>query len=252
MTMQRIHPTAIVSNKAQIGVDVVIGPYAIVYDNVRIGDGCSVGAYCEIGLETPLSDGVPLIIADGAVIRSYTVLYEGSTFGPGLVTGHRVSIREKTRAGENLQIGTLSDVQGDCEIGDYVRFHSNVHIGKHSKIGSFVWIFPYVVLTNDPHPPSMTMRGVVIADYAAIATMSVVLPGVRVGEDSLIAAHSSVARDVEPLTVVGGNPAKFICHSSKIKLKDQPKGSAYPWRRHFHRGYPADIVDNWKKEFEIR
>lgn len=250
--MQRIHPTAIVSNKAQIGADVVIGPYAIVYDNVRIGDGCSIGAYCEIGIETPLSDGLPLVIGDGAVIRSYTFLYEGSTFGPGLVTGHRVSIREKTKAGDNLQIGTLSDVQGDCEIGDYVRFHSNVQIHKHSKVGNFVWIFPHVVLTNDPHPPSMTMRGVVIADYAAIATMSVVLPGVRVGEDSLIAAHSSVARDVEPRTVVGGNPAKFICHTSRIKLKDQPKESAYPWRRHFHRGYPADIVDKWKKEFEIR
>lgn len=248
--MQRIHPTAIVSNKAQIGADVVIGPYAIVYDNVRIGDGCSIGAYCEIGIETPLSDGLPLVIGDGAVIRSYTFLYEGSTFGPGLVTGHRVSIREKTRAGKNLQIGTLSDVQGDCGIGDYVRFHSNVHIGKHSKVGNFVWIFPYVVLTNDPHPPSSTMRGVVVADYAAIATMSVVLPGVTIGEDALVAAHSSVGRSVEPHTVVAGNPSKFVCQTSKIRLKDRPHESAYPWRRHFHRGYPNDIVEKWKNEFE--
>jgi UDP-3-O-[3-hydroxymyristoyl] glucosamine N-acyltransferase len=69
----------------------------------------------------------------------------------------------------------LSDLQGHCEIGDYVRFHSNVHIGQKSKIGNFVWIFPYVVLTNDPYPPSNNLVGVTVHDFAAIATMSVIL-----------------------------------------------------------------------------
>ena len=165
------------------------------------------------------------------------------------MTGHRVSVREQTHAGANLQIGTLSDIQGHCTIGDYVRMHSNVHIGHHSTVGNFVWIFPYVVLTNDPHPPSEVQMGAVVEDYAALATMSIVLPGVRVGAGALVGAHSSVAKDVDPDTVVAGAPAKFICQTNKIKLKDNPEQSAYPWRRHFHRGYPDDIVARWKEEF---
>lgn len=244
-----IHPSAIISDKAQIGAGVSIGPFTVIRDNVVIGDGTTVGGHCELGVPSTLSDGSPLRIGTNSLIRSYSLFYEGSHFGERLVTGHRVTVRERTEAGKNLQIGTLSDIQGHCRIGDYVRFHSNVHIGQQSRIGDFVWIFPYVVLTNDPHPPSETMLGCVVEDYVAIATMSIILPGVTVGQGALIGAHSSVARDVAADTVVAGAPAKFICETSRIKLKADPEKSAYPWRRHFHRGYPAEVVARWKAEF---
>ena len=240
-----IHRTALVSPGAELGTDVSIGPYSIVHSNVRIEDGTEIGSHCEIGVPTPLSQGRPLVIGPGGLIRSHSIFYEGSSFGPKLVTGHRVTVREKTVAGENLQIGTVSDIQGHCEIGDYVRFHSNVHIGQHSKVGNFVWIFPYVVLTNDPHPPSDVRIGVTVEDFVAIATMSVVLPGVNIGNGALVAAHSSVSRDVAPNTVVGGSPAKLLCETSKIKLKDGSEKHAYPWRAHFHRGYPEAVVAKW-------
>ena len=48
-------------------------------------------------------------------------------------TGHRVTVREGVKAGSDLQIGTLTDLQGDCTIGNYVRMHSNVHVGKYCK-----------------------------------------------------------------------------------------------------------------------
>lgn len=246
-----IHPTAIISSKAQIGINISVGPYTIIHDNVHIGDDCVIGSHCEIGHPAPRAEGRPLVIGQGANIRSYSVFYEGSTFGVGLVTGHRVTVREGTRAGVNLQIGTLGDIQGTCSIGDYVRFHSNVHIGQHSTIGNFVWIFPYVVLTNDPHPPSEVMQGVTLHDYVAVATMSVILPGVDVGEGALVGAHSSVGRNVEADTVVAGVPAKMICHTEKIVLKDGSGNPAYPWRRHFGRGYPDEVVSRWLAEFGV-
>lgn len=175
-----IHATAIIDDGAKLGNNVSIGPYSIIHKNVVIGDNTEIGAYCEIGLPTKLANGRPLIIGKSAVIRSHSVFYEGSTFGEKLVTGHRVTIRELTTAGDGFQIGTLGDIQGHCEIGDYVKCHSNVHIGQHSTVGNYVWIFPYVVLTNDPHPPSEVMAGVTIEDFAVIATMSVILPGVTV------------------------------------------------------------------------
>ena len=244
-----IHSSAIISSSAKIGADVQIGPFTIVHPNVEIGDRTVIGSHCEIGVSSGLSDGTPLIIGSNGLIRSHSVFYQGSSFGDSLVTGHRVTVREGTKAGRNLQIGTLSDIQGDCLIGDYVRFHSNVHVGKMSKIGNFVWIFPYVVLTNDPHPPSNLLMGVTIEDFSAIATMSVVLPGVTIKRGALVGAHSSVNRDVEADTLVAGSPAKFICNTDRIRLKNNPSEVAYPWRRHFHRGYPSAIVDEWIKEF---
>lgn len=244
-----IHPTAIVSSHAQIGAGVSIGAFSIVHDRVRIGAGTRIESHCEIGYPTPLAEDAELVIGENSLIRSHSIFYQGSSFGAQLVTGHRVTVREKTRAGLNLQIGTLSDLQGHCQIGDYVRLHSNVHIGQGSRIGDFVWIFPYVVLTNDPHPPSSLLSGVTVEEFAVIATMSVVLPGVTLGRGSLVAAHSSVNRNVEPDMVVGGSPAKPICPTEKIRLRDGSEQPAYPWRRHFHRGYPAELVAQWVAEF---
>jgi UDP-3-O-[3-hydroxymyristoyl] glucosamine N-acyltransferase len=48
-----------------------------------------------------------------------------------MVTGHHVIVRENTVAGLVFQIGTLSEIQGDCSIGDYVRFQSNIFVGKN-------------------------------------------------------------------------------------------------------------------------
>lgn len=240
-----IHPTAIVSPEARIGANVSIGPFSVIHSNVEIGEGTQIEGFCEIGHPSKLSDGQPLCIGKDSLIRSHSVFYEGSSFGERLVTGHRVTVREMTRCGVNFQLGTLSDIQGHCVIGDYVRTHSNVHIGQASRVGDFVWIFPYVVLTNDPHPPSNVLKGCVLEDYAVVATMSVVLPAVTVGSHSLVAAHSLVSKNVIPHTVVGGSPAKMLCETSKIKLQDGTDRPAYPWTSHFHRGYPETVVANW-------
>ena len=236
---------SIVSEKAIIGEDVVIGDFVKIYDNVVIGDGTVIESYCEIGVSNALSEGKTLSVGKNSHIRSHSIFYEGSQFGERLVTGHRVTVREKTIAGVNFQIGTLSDIQGHCEIGDYVRTHSNVHIGQHSKIGNFVWIFPYVVLTNDPHPPSDVMNGVTLNDYSVVATMSVILPGANVAEGCLIGAHSCLSGKTEKHTIYSGSPAKAIGPTSKIRLKDGTRRPAYPWTKHFLRGYPEEITKNW-------
>lgn len=243
--MANIHATSIISPDAKLGKNVIVGPFSIVHPNCLIGDDTVIESFCEIGYPTPRAEGEPLIIGEGSRIRSHSLFYEGSKFGKRLITGHRVTVREGTVAGENLQIGTLGDIQGNCRIGDYVRFHSNVHIGQLSKIGNFVWIFPYVVLTNDPHPPSEHLIGSTIGDYVAIATMSVILPSVTVGEGALVGAHALVNKDVASGMVVSGSPAQVICKASKIKLKDGTGRPAYPWKTHFHRGYPEEIVRRW-------
>ena len=57
---------------------------------------------------------------------------------------------------------------------------------------------------------SVVTEEIVIEDDVWIGFNSIILKGVRVGKGAIIAAGSVVTKDVEPFTVVGGNPAKFI------------------------------------------
>ncbi len=170
----------------------------------------------------------------------------------GLVrTGHHVTLRERIEAGVDLQVGTLSDLQGDTIIGDHVRTHSRVFIAKYSAVGDFVWIFPSVVVANDPHPPSDGLqRGADIREYAVIGAGACVMPGVVVGTRSVVGAGSLVTKDVEPDVVVGGVPAKTMGPASDVLFRDGSGRRAYPWMRHFHRGYPDDVVARWREIYD--
>ena len=243
-----IHSTALVSAKAKVGGNVKIGAFTTIHDNVVIGENSIIESYCEIGIPNENSEGKVLVLGKDTHIRSHSIFYENSEFGDRLITGHRVTVREKTYTGINLQIGTLSDIQGHCKIGDHVRLHSNVHIGQKSVIGNYVWLFPYVVLTNDPHPPSNIVQGVTLEDYSVIATMSVILPGAIIARGCVIGAGSIVGKDTEADMLYAGNPAKKICETKRIRLKDGSRLPAYPWTKHFHRGYPEEIVKQWKGE----
>lgn len=249
-----IHPSAIIGDGVNIGKNVSLGANSIIYDNVTLGDNTVVGANCILGepnagiySDDANYENPPLIIGARSLIRSGTTIYAGSQLGDGFECGHRVTIREKARIGTNVRIGTLSDIQGHCEIGNYVRFHSNVHIGHKSVVRDYVWIFPYVVLTNDPHPPSETLLGVTVEEFAVIATMSVILPGVTVGRDSLVGASSMVRKDVEPETVVAGNPAKPVASIHDVKSKADG-ANVYPWRETFDRGMPWQGIgyEQWR------
>jgi acyl-[acyl carrier protein]--UDP-N-acetylglucosamine O-acyltransferase len=245
--MTLIHPSSYVSPGAQFGDEVEIGHFSIIHENVILGNRVKIGAYCELGISTPLGDGTPLRIGDDSIIRSHSVFYESSTFGSGLTTGHHVTVREKTIAGLAFQIGTFSEIQGDCLVGDYVRFQSNVFVGKTTTIGNFVRIAPYVILTNDPTPPSDVLMGCTVEDYASISAASVVLPGVRVGRHTLVAAQACVTKDVPPHMVVAGIPAHVVGNTNTIQLRDGTGRAAYPWTKHFTRGYPDSITANWSK-----
>jgi acetyltransferase-like isoleucine patch superfamily enzyme len=239
------HPSAVVSSKAKIGERVKIGEFCIIRDNVIIGDDTVIESFCEIGFHTMRAKGSPLIIGEKSLIRSHCVLYEGSSFEEKLITGHHTTIREGTIAGKNLRIGTFSDIQGDCKIGDYVRIHSNVFVSQKSVINDFVWLFPFVVLTDDPHPPSNIRVGPTIGTYAAIAARATILPGINIGERSLVAAGSLVTKDVPNDKFVMGVPAKIVGNTKDIKLKNNPDQPAYPWTKHFYEDYPAEIIKNW-------
>ena len=242
-----VHPTSIIEKGVELGENVTIGAFTILHPGVQVGAGTNIGAFCELGIGSNNSNSDKLIIGRNSNIRSHTVAYLGSSFADGLETGHHVSLRENIEAGQNLRVGSYSDLQGDIVIGDFVRLHSNVHIGKKTSIGNFVWIFPYVVTTNDPVPPSNHVLGCTLEDYVVIATASIILPGVKIGHDSVIGANSTVTKDLEPFCLALGTPAKVVKDVREIRFNSEGP-TVYPWRHHFFRGYPDYIVENWLRE----
>lgn len=243
----RIHPTALIEEGAILGENVKVGEFSIIRATCVIGKNVEIGSFCEVGTIPHNSDfAQPLLIGDNSLIRSHSILYCGSSFGPGLSTGHGVTVREGTVAGIGLQVGTGSDIQGDCTIGDYVRAHSNVHISKASKIGNFVWLFPGVILTNDPMPPSNILRGVTVGDFAVLAVGVKVMPGIQIGSGSLIGAGSILKLHAQPDSLYYGNPAKLLGKLAELPLLDETGNPAYPWKSRFSRGYPEEIVKTWE------
>lgn len=256
----------VIGDNVLFGENVVLGHNCIIEDNVYIGDNTFIdsnttvrsfvnigknsfiGSNCIIGeywMDFCIDKEVhehPLTIGDNALIRSGSIIYAGSTIGDVFQTGHQVTIREKAEIGNHVSVGTLSDVQGNCKIGNYVRLHSNVHIGQLSEIDDFVWIFPYVVLTNDPTPPSENFVGVHVKSFAIIATSALIMPGLTIGQDSLVAGGAIVTKSVEPFAVVAGNPAKAISDVRKIKNKITGE-PVYPWRDNFKRAMPWSDSD---------
>lgn len=240
-----------ISPNARVGRNVRIGDNVVIYDGVEIGDDSIICNDSVLG--EPLNDyyrdskyeNPATIIGPGALIRSHAIIYAGCTIGPGFSTGHRVTIRENTTIGEECSLGTMCDIQGNVRIGKYCRLHSNVHISQTSVIENFVFFYPYSVMTNDPYPPSEDIRGGHVGSYSQVGVHAVILPGIRVGENSLVGANSVVGKNVPPCSLVTGDPAKVVMDLRNYVAMG--KGKPYPWMKRFDRGMPwAGIgFDEW-------
>ncbi len=232
MPLNKVSPTA------QIGRNVTIGDFTIIHDNVVIGDGSTIDSHCVVGYPSRLALKKTVVIGPNSTVRSHSVIYEGCTFGERLTTGHAVHIRENTQAGRYVQVGTNSDIQGDCVLGNFVKLHSEVHISKASRVGDFVWIYPRTQFTNDPFPPSHIVESILVDDLAVIATNTLVLPGIRIGLASFVAAGSVLRAHVPDLHCVGGVPAKTFATIDRFYNMKYNLGA--PWPSHYRDAYPPE------------
>jgi acetyltransferase-like isoleucine patch superfamily enzyme len=196
----------------------------IVHANVVLGGGAIVEDFCIIGVPPRgATDGeLATVIGKGALVRSHTVIYAGNVIGDNFQTGNKVNIRESNRIGNNVSVGTLSVIEHHVEIADNVRIHTQVFIPEYSVLEEGCWIGPQVVFTNAKYPMSPgvknQLKGPRICAGAKIGASATILPGVTIGEHSLVGAGAVVAKDVPPRVVVVGNPAKVIRSLSQLSV----------------------------------
>ena len=177
----------------------------------------------------------------GALARVRAVAWfraRGVRLGPGarlygpapLVAGGRgIAIGERLRL-ESRQFRTslAADAGARLEIGDRVFINQGVtiHAASAVTIGDDVMLADLaVVCDTDFHPvtPDVAVRRapITIGRNSWIGRGAVILPGVSIGENAVVAAGSVVTRSVDPNTVVAGNPARAI------RTFDAPTG----WKR---------------------
>jgi len=127
------------------------------------------------------------------------------------------------RTGKNVNVehGAFFGSGRDIEIGDYSGLGINCRVSGPLKIGKYVMMGPDVMIYTANHEICnleipMLLQGetpkeaVTIEDDVWIGARSIILPGVTINKGAVVAAGAVVTKDVEPYTIVGGNPARVI------------------------------------------
>jgi putative colanic acid biosynthesis acetyltransferase WcaF len=103
-------------------------------------------------------------------------------------------------------------------LGDYVICYNvgGICIGAHSTISQYSYLCSSSHDYKHTNMPQI-FAPIIIEDQVWICADVFVGPGVTVGQGAVVGARASVFKDVEPWTVVGGHPAKFIKKRVLIK-----------------------------------
>ncbi len=216
----RLGENVIIEEGAVLGNNITVFDYAKIRKGAVIGDNVIIG-YREFdpGVQPP---GELLTeIGENARIRSGAVIYWGCRIGRHSSVGHNSILRERTIIGHHTYIGALNAFEGDTKVGDYVGLNAQCHITKFSDIGDYTFIAPLFSCANDRaiayrrpgHGRDLT--GLTTGKYVRVAIGVTVLPGVRLGEGSIIGAGSVVTRDVPPYKLVMGVPARIVREAPK-------------------------------------
>lgn len=216
---QKIHPTAIIEDGAEIGKNVSIGAYCVIGSDVTIGDGCdlrshvvvagltAIGEDCTIfpfaSLGQPPQDlkfsgeKTTLKIGKNNIIREHV------TMNPGTATG-----ANETLIGDNCLFMVGAHVAHDCVIGNNVIVANNGTLAGHVEVG----------------------------DFAILGGLSAVHQFIRIGAFAIIGGCTGVDSDVIPYGRVKGERG-YLAGLNLIGLERQ--------------GLPKETIRNMQKAVKL-
>ena len=186
-----IHQTALVSPKADIGKGTKIGPYAIINDEVVIGENCEIHAHAYIDRYTKLGNKVRVFPSAVLGTEPQDLKFEGEK--TSLEIGDNTVIREFAMLSRGTKHTWSTNVGKNCLIMAYV------HLGHDVKIGD------NVILAN-----GVQLAGhVEIDDYVGLGGHVLVHQFVRIGEQVFIEGLSKVKKDVPPYILAMAVPLVY-------------------------------------------
>ena len=183
--MSEIDPRAIVSPSARLGTGVQIAPFAVVGDEVEIGDGCVLDHHAvaqgpaRLGRDNHLhpfavvggdpqdytytGQRVTLEVGDANEFREFSTVNRGTIKGGGV-----------TRVGSHNLVMAYAHIAHDCMIGDHVLFGNGAQLAGH----------------------------IMVEDYASVNAHCLVHQFCRIGRHSFVAPQTVVTQDVPPFSLV--------------------------------------------------
>jgi UDP-N-acetylglucosamine acyltransferase len=196
----RIHPTAVIDARAEVGDETEIGAHCVIGPGVKLGPGCRL--HSHVVLTGPTTIGARNEFYPFAVIggRSQDLKYSGeptyleigdaNTFRE-FVTVHRATAPNgKTIVGSGGNFLAYSHIAHDCIVGNDVIFSNNGTLAGHVEVG----------------------------DRAIIGGLTAVHQFCRIGRLSITGGCSKIVQDVPPFMMADGNPAK-IRHINQVGLE---------------------------------
>lgn len=179
-----IHPTAVVSPRAELGTEVTVGPMAIIEAGTVIGDRCCIGPHAAILRHTTLGAGCRVhahaVLGDLPQDKAFAGCESYVRIGGGCIIREGVTVHRGTKP------GTLTEIGGGCFL------MANSHVGHNSRLGD------RVILAN----------GVLLGGYAAIGAGAflsgncMVHQFVRVGRLAMLGGGGAASKDVPPFCTV--------------------------------------------------
>jgi UDP-N-acetylglucosamine acyltransferase len=187
----KIHPTAIIHPKAELGQEVSVGPYAVIEEHVRLGDGTSVGPH--------------------AVIEGWTTIGQHCDIGSGAVIGGAPQDLKYRGQRSFLHIGDHTCIR------EYVTIHRSAEEDGATIVGSHAFLMAYTHVAHDcrlgDHVIMVNYAGlsgyVEVEDRAFISGHTAVHQFVRIGYLAMISGASRVVKDIPPFMIAEGNPTRI-------------------------------------------
>ncbi len=148
-------------------------------------------------------------------IGNFCSIADDVIFGNGVIVFGHANLYG-CRIDDESRIGTFVEIQRDAIIGKRVRIQSHTFICSEVTIEDDVFIGHNVNFINDRYPTARKAAAgkwccerTLVCTGASIGTGAIILCGITIGEGAVVGSGSVVTRNVEPHTVVAGNPARF-------------------------------------------
>lgn len=185
-----IHPTAVVSEGAQIENGVTIGPYAVIGSKVKIGKGTTIGSHTVIDGDTTIGENNNIYPFASIGQNPQDLKYKGED--TKLIIGNNNTIREFV----TINKGTIAAER--TEIGNNNLLMAYVHIAHDCILGS------NCILAN-----AATLAGhVILEDFAFVGGLSGVHQFVKIGAHAMVGGATKITQDIIPFVTVDGNDAR--------------------------------------------
>ncbi len=234
MTTPPIHPNA------EIGSGTTIGHFVVIEDDVQIGPNCRIGHHVIIKKGTRIGKGVQVgdhtiigqqpmraansavtvdaihagsIIGDSVRIGSASILYAGCQLSEDVFVADFATIREEVQIGQKTIVGRGVAIENRCTIGSFCKLETNAYITAYSTVGDRVFVAPGVLTSNDnfigrTEERFKHFKGAVLQTGSRVGVGAVLLPGVELPAEAVLAAGAVLTKSGEPGIIYKGVPAK--------------------------------------------